>query len=60
MKEFILNNAEAQMVDRYAIDTLGIPGIELMQRAGSFISMKAKKNSETCTRQSCGYILWSR
>jgi len=43
MKEFILNNAEAQMVDRYAIDTLGIPGIELMQRAGSFISMKAKK-----------------
>ncbi len=43
MKEFILNNAEAQMVDHYAIDTLGLPGIELMQRAGSFISMKSKK-----------------
>ncbi|MDO9547898.1 MAG: NAD(P)H-hydrate dehydratase [Candidatus Marinimicrobia bacterium] len=43
MKEFILNNAEAQQVDRYAIDTLKIPGVELMQLAGSYVSMKAKK-----------------
>ncbi len=43
MKEYILTNQEARDVDRYAIDTLGIPGVELMQRAGSFVSMKAKK-----------------
>ena len=43
MNEFILNNAEAQKVDRFTIDTLGISGISLMQKAGSYVSLKAKK-----------------
>ncbi len=43
MKEFILTNAEATAVDRYAIETTGIPGIELMGKAGHFIALRAKK-----------------
>lgn len=43
MKEFILNNAEARKVDRYTIDNLGISGVDLMDRAGSYVSMKVKK-----------------
>ncbi|MBL7066366.1 MAG: NAD(P)H-hydrate dehydratase [Candidatus Marinimicrobia bacterium] len=43
MKEYILTNLEARLVDRYTIDTLGISGIDLMKRAGSFVSLKAKK-----------------
>lgn len=43
MKEYILTNQEAQRVDHYTIDKLGISGISLMKRAGSFVSMQAKK-----------------
>lgn len=43
MKEYILTNAEAARVDRYTIDELGIPGIRLMEKAGSFVALKAKK-----------------
>ena len=43
MKEFILNNSEARQVDRYTIDNLGIPGVDLMNLAGSYVAMKAKK-----------------
>ncbi len=43
MKEYILTNLEAQQVDRFTIDKIGISGIDLMQRAGDFVSIKAKK-----------------
>lgn len=43
MKEYILNNVEAREVDRYAIETIGIPGSELMERAGSYVSLGVKK-----------------
>lgn len=43
MKEFILSNSEAQQVDRYAIDILGISGTELMRKAGGFVSLKVKR-----------------
>jgi len=43
MKEYILTNSEARLVDDYAINVLGIPGIELMKKAGGFVSLEAKK-----------------
>lgn len=43
MKEWILTNSEAHRVDQYAIHTLGIPGTELMKKAGSYVSRKTKK-----------------
>ncbi|HPC36310.1 MAG TPA: NAD(P)H-hydrate dehydratase [Candidatus Marinimicrobia bacterium] len=44
MPEFILSNAEAAAVDRYAIEELQIPGTELMFKAGNFVALKAKKS----------------
>lgn len=43
MKEYILTNSEARLVDQYAIDVLEIPGVELMEKAGSYVSSEAKK-----------------
>lgn len=43
MKEFILTNEEARQVDKYTIETVGIPGIDLMRKAGGFISHKSKE-----------------
>lgn len=43
MKEFILNNSEAGQVDQYTMQTLGVPGQELMLKAGSYVSLKTKK-----------------
>jgi len=43
MKEYILSNTEAKQVDQHTIHELGIPGIELMRKAGNFVSLKAKK-----------------
>lgn len=43
MPEFILSNAEASAIDRYAIEELQIPGTELMFKAGNFVALKAKK-----------------
>jgi hydroxyethylthiazole kinase-like uncharacterized protein yjeF len=43
MKEYVLTNREAQQVDRYTVEKLGIPGISLMKRAGHFVSMQTKK-----------------
>lgn len=43
MKEYILTNLEAQQVDRFTIDKIGISGIDLMQRAGDFVSIETKK-----------------
>jgi len=43
MKEYIFTNLEAQQVDRVTIDKICISGIDLMQRAGDFVSIKAKK-----------------
>jgi len=42
MNEYILSNAEAAAVDRYAIDELKIAGTELMFRAGKFVALKTK------------------
>ncbi|MBN2279967.1 MAG: NAD(P)H-hydrate dehydratase [Candidatus Marinimicrobia bacterium] len=42
MKEYILSNAEAKMVDEYTISQLGIPGKQLMKTAGNFVTLKAK------------------
>jgi len=43
MKGYILTNSEAWLVDDYAINVLGIPGVELMKKAGGFVSLEAKK-----------------
>jgi len=43
MKEYVLTNQEAQQVDHYTMDKIGISGISLMKRAGHFVSLKAKK-----------------
>jgi len=42
MREYILSSEEARRVDRFTMDEIGIPGIELMQKAGNFVSLKAK------------------
>ena len=43
MKEYILSNREAQAVDNYTINKLGFSGKNLMQNAGHYVAMKAKK-----------------
>jgi hydroxyethylthiazole kinase-like uncharacterized protein yjeF len=43
MKEYVLTNQEARQVDHYTMDKLGIPGINLMKRAGNFVSLQTKK-----------------
>lgn len=43
MKEYVLTNSEAAAVDRYAIEVAGIPGIELMRKAGHYVALRAKK-----------------
>jgi len=43
MKEFVLNNHESMLVDRFTIDKLGVSGQELMRKAGGFVSLKSKK-----------------
>ncbi len=43
MKEYILTNSEAAAVDRYAIEEVGIPGVELMRKAGHYVALRAKK-----------------
>lgn len=43
MKEYILTNNEAHLVDQYAINNLGISGLTLMKRAGDYASLRAKE-----------------
>jgi NAD(P)H-hydrate epimerase len=43
LKEYILTNREAHLVDQYAINNLGIPGLTLMKRAGDYASLRAKE-----------------
>lgn len=43
MKEYILTNGEAAAVDHFVMDSLGIPGRELMRKAGHFVALRAKK-----------------
>jgi len=42
MKEYVLSNAEAKLVDDYTINELGISGKQLMKTAGHFVTLKAK------------------
>lgn len=42
MREYVLSNEEAKRVDDYTINQLGISGRQLMQNAGSFVTLKCK------------------
>ncbi len=42
MKEYVLSNSEAKKVDDYTMNELGIPGRQLMETAGNFVTLKSK------------------